>query len=147
MTGIEQLRKLGADAVRGGEVGRAICDIADQIERERECERDTIENLRLELGEARDEAAWVREHGGLDGVKDLIETNVWAHSLAIIAHDALFGEDDDREVTPTEFKYELGRRLMPEGMELEGNVLRIRTAENVDYDGETLFVLIGGGDE
>lgn len=38
-------------------------------------------------------------------------------------------------------------RLMPEGMELEGNVLRIRTAENVDYDGETLFVLIGGGDE
>ena len=123
MTGIEQLRKIGADAVRGGEVGRALCDIADQIEREtydaaevrKDAERalcveldapidegadpldvlrrhveglnDTIENLRLELGEARDPAAdvsmsaydllppderdaiaWVREHGGLERV-------------------------------------------------------------------------------
>lgn len=39
------------------------------------------------------------------------------------------------------------KRLMPEGMEWDGSVLRIRTAENVDYDGETLFVLIGGRDE
>ena len=136
MTGIEQLRKLGADAVRGGEVGRAICDIADQIERERECERDTIENLRLELGEARDHAAdvstsaydllpqedreaiaWVREHGGLGAVRDSIKTNEWALSLAIIAHDALFGVDFEGDVTPTEFKRELDRRLMPEGME------------------------------
>ena len=38
------------------------------------------------------------------------------------------------------------KRLMPEGMEWDGSVLRIRTAENVDYDGETLFVLIGGRD-
>lgn len=38
-------------------------------------------------------------------------------------------------------------RLMPDGMEWDGSVLRIRTAENVDYDGETLFVLIGGRDE
>ena len=36
---------------------------------------------------------------------------------------------------------------MPEGMEFEGNVLKVRTAENVDYDGETLFVLIGGRDD
>ena len=43
--------------MRGGEVGRAICDIADQIERELTCDADTIENLRLELGEARDRAA------------------------------------------------------------------------------------------
>lgn len=42
---------------------------------------------------------------------------------------------------------ELDRRLMPEGVEWDGSVLRIRTAENVDYDGETLFVLIGGRDE
>lgn len=42
---------------------------------------------------------------------------------------------------------EMVKRLMPEGMELVGSVLRIRTAENVDYDGETLFVLIGGRDE
>ena len=133
MTGIEQLRKMGADAVRGGEVGRTICDIADQIEREHAddrfrmgersldairaeaeqalcvelgapidegadpldvlrryvgCLTDTIENLRLELGEARDRSAdvsmsaydllpqedrdaiaWVRDHGGLDAVK------------------------------------------------------------------------------
>lgn len=123
MTGIEILRKMGADAIRGGEVGRTICDIADQIEREtydaaevrKDAERalcveldapidegadpldvlrryvenlnDTIENLRLELGEARDRSAdvsmsaydllpqeerdaiaWVREHGGLERV-------------------------------------------------------------------------------
>lgn len=42
---------------------------------------------------------------------------------------------------------EVKKRLMPEGMEWDGSVLRIRTAENVDYDGETLFVLIGGRDE
>lgn len=41
----------------------------------------------------------------------------------------------------------VGKRLMPEGMELDGNVLKIWTAENVDYDGKTLFVLIGGCDE
>lgn len=42
---------------------------------------------------------------------------------------------------------EMVKRLMPDGMEWDGSVLRIRTAENVDYDGETLFVLIGGRDE
>ena len=59
----------------------------------------------------------MRGRGGLDVVNDLIKVNEWAHSMASIAHDALFCEDDEREVTPTEFKHELERRIMPEGME------------------------------
>lgn len=74
-------------------------------------ERETV---RAEDHEA---AEWVREHGGLDVVEDSIKTNEWALSLALIAHDALFGEDSERDTTPTEFKRELRRRLMPEGME------------------------------
>ena len=125
MTGIEQLRKMGADAVRGGEVGRAICDIADQIERERECERDTIENLRLELGEARDAIAWVREHGGLDAVKELLgwvvghcstrqqlDFDFWLSGR--VMHELGFDEDmADRD----EVERRLLARLMPEGYE------------------------------
>ena len=125
MTGIEQLRKLGADAVRGGEVGRAICDIADQIERERECDADTIENLRLELGEARDDAAWVREHGGLDSVKKLLDWVVGHCSTrqqldfdfwlsGRVMHELGFEEDmADRD----EVERRLLSRLMPEGCE------------------------------
>ena len=125
MTGIEQLRKLGADAVRGGEVGRAICDIADQIERERECERDTIENLRLELGEARDDSAWVREHGGLERIKNLLnwvlghcstkeqlDFDFWLSGR--VMHELGFDEDmADRD----EVERRLLARLMPEVME------------------------------
>ena len=125
MTGIEQLRKMGADAVRGGEVGRAICDIADQIERERECDADTIENLRLELGEARDAIAWVREHGGLDAVKELLgwvvghcstrqqlDFDFWLSGR--VMHELGFEEDmADRD----EVERRLLARLMPEGME------------------------------
>ena len=125
MTGIEQLRKLGADAVRGGEVGRAICDIADQIERERECDADTIENLRLELGEARDDAAWVREYGGLEAVKRLLDWVVGHCSTrqqldfdfwlsGRVMHELGFEEDmADRD----EVERRLLARLMPEGME------------------------------
>ena len=163
MTGIEQLRKLGADAVRGGEVGRAICDIADQIERETEeqsarlydervgeetdvCElfgvepvddpltslrrhveglNDTIENLRLELGEARDAIAWVREHGGLERVKNLLDWVVGHCSTrqqldfdfwlsGRVMHELGFEEDmADRD----EVERRLLARLMPDGME------------------------------
>ena len=91
MTGIESL----FEVVR--ELGRfsfcydlyvRLSDIADQIERERICDTDTIEKLRLELGERHDPSsdvsmsaydllpeeereaiAWVREHGGLDKIK------------------------------------------------------------------------------
>ena len=125
MTGIEQLRKMGADAVRGGEVGRAICDIADQIERERECDADTIENLRLELGEARDAIAWVRDHGGLDSVKRLLDWVVGHCSTrqqldfdfwlsGRVMHELGFDEDmADRD----EVERRLLARLMPEGCE------------------------------
>ena len=89
MTGIERLRALAykKNYLEPAEA-RELDAIADQIERERECDADTIENLRLELGEARDHAAdvsmsaydllpqeereaisWVREHGGLERVK------------------------------------------------------------------------------
>ena len=134
MTGIERLRELAEglqpnrdlwyltsteyDRAREGRgestvdstLNDTLASIADQIEAEQE-ERVT---RRLEDREA---AEWVRAHGGLEVVKDLIKVNGWAHSLAIIAHDALFGEDSEREVTPTEFRHELDRRLMPEGME------------------------------
>ena len=80
-------------------------------------EDEEVEDVATVRADAMEAWRWVREHGGLEMVKSLIETNVWAHSLAIIAHDALFGEDDERDVTPTEFKYELERRLMPEGCE------------------------------
>ena len=89
MTGISRLRALAErkNFLEPAEA-RELDAIADQIERERECDRDTIENLRLELGEARDPAAdvsmnaydllpqedrdaiaWVRDQGGLDAVK------------------------------------------------------------------------------
>ena len=138
MTGIEQLRKLGADAVRGGEVGRAICDIADQIERERACDADTIENLRLELGEARDAIAWVREHGGLDNVKrrweflsyyaDPVPRSCMERRLARLqrqideSHAALrrrrevISELNRRACDLTRKNAELRKRAMPEGM-------------------------------
>ena len=68
MTGIEQLRKLGADAVRGGDIGRAICDIADQIERE---QNEMVADSPYDAlpPEDRDAIAWVREHGGLEPVE------------------------------------------------------------------------------
>ena len=141
MTGIEQLRKLGADAVRGGELGRAICDIADQIERERECERDTIENLRLELGEARDEAAWVRDHGGLERVKNLLDWVVGHCSTrqqldfdfwlsGRVMHELGFEEDmADRD----EVERRLRDRLMPDSWErLEEDCAK----SDVDYCAE-----------
>ena len=43
----------------------------------------------------REAIAWVREHGGLDAVKDAVKTNEWALSLAVIAHDALYGEKSE----------------------------------------------------
>lgn len=101
-----------------------LSDIADQIERERECESDTIENLRLELGEARDDAAWVREHGGLDIVKELfdwvvghcstkqqLDFDFWLSGR--VMHELGFDEDmADRD----EVERRLRDRLMPEGM-------------------------------
>ena len=130
MTGIERLREFAEGVlpttavcgitktaydrehmeVIGDRLHDFLAEIADQIEAEQE-ERIT---RRVEDREA---AEWVRKHGGLEAVRDAHKTNVWALSLAINAHDALFGEDSERDTTPTEFKRELDRRLMPEGME------------------------------
>ena len=44
-------------------------DPLDVLRRYVGCLTDTIENLRLELGEQSDAIAWVRDHGGLDAVK------------------------------------------------------------------------------
>lgn len=69
MTGIERLYEVVRELGRFSfcyDLYETLGNIADQIERERACDADTIENLRLELGEAREAAAWVREHGGLE---------------------------------------------------------------------------------
>ena len=61
MTGIERLRGIGTDYVEHSwsEVGKSrgmlMLDIADQIERERACDADTIENVRLIVGGVVDE--------------------------------------------------------------------------------------------
>ena len=77
-------REHAEDCIRMGEraeAEQALCvemgapldegaDPLDVLRRYVGCLTDTIENLRLELGEARDAIAWVREHGGLGAVKD-----------------------------------------------------------------------------
>ena len=100
-------------------------DPLTSLRRHVESLNDTIENLRLELGEARDEAAWVREHGGLERVKNLLDWVVGHCSTrqqldfdfwlsGRVMYELGFDEDmADRD--------EVGRRLlarlMPEGME------------------------------
>lgn len=116
-----------------------------------------------------DAIAWVREHGGLDAVKrrweclsyyaDPVPRSCMEKRLARLqrqideCHEALrrrnqrIEELGQRVGDLTTENAELRKRLMPEGCEWDGSVLRILTAENVDYDGETLFILIGGRDE
>ena len=88
--------------------------------------------------EDREALRWVRGHGGLDEVRRDYQDayNRRSELCAALGIDLDTGWSDAMA--------ELDRRLMPEGMEWDGSVLRILTAENVDYDGETLFVLIGG---
>ena len=124
MTGTDRLRALAGAWDEWG-LGGALMDVADEIERERACDADTIENLRLELGEARDDAAWVREHGGLDAVKKLLDWVVGHCSTrqqldfdfwlsGRVMHELGFEEDmADRD----EVERRLLARLMPEGME------------------------------
>lgn len=119
--------------------------------------------------EDREAIAWVRDHGGLDAVKrrweclsyyaDPVPRSCMEKRLARLqrqideSHAALrrrnqrIEELGHRVGDLTTENAELRRRAMPDGCEWDGSVLRIRTAENVDYDGETLFVLIGGRDE
>ena len=130
MTGIERLHEVVRELGRFSfcyDLYETLGNIARQIERERECDADTIENLRLELGEARDDAAWVREHGGLDSVKKLLDWVVGHCSTrqqldfdfwlsGRVMHELGFEEDmADRD----EVERRLLARLMPEGCDWE----------------------------
>lgn len=95
-----------------------------------------ISELRRERDKLRDEAAWA------ESLSEILDE--WADLLGFPEQKGDPGKITARVGAVLDGTW---RRLMPEGMELEGNVLKIRTAKNVDYDGETLFVLIGGSDE
>ena len=152
-----------------------LSDIAEQIERElnasvADSPYDAI------LPEEREAIAWVRDHGGLDAVKrrweclsycadpvprSYAERRIASRQRQIDESHAALRRRNERIAELERERNELyemvrqlnartdemEKHLMPEGMELEGNVLKIRTAKNVDYDRETLFVLIGGGNE
>lgn len=161
---------------KGGQLRDFLAAIADQIERESDVEtvrsdameawrwvcrhgglamlqlhEETFADMMRQRDEYRDlargyerDATWVREHGGLDAVIAVWENDV---PLAEAVISELWPDGRPDECGNDIVMRELRRRLMPEGCEWDGSVLRIRTAENVDYDGETLFVLIGGRDE
>ena len=132
MTGIERLRRLIEDYRAGRECDGLECTalscgkcmaknvlepIADQIEREAD-----VETVRSEAMEA---WRWVREHGGLDAVKKLLDWVVGHCSTkqqldfdfwlsGRVMHELGFDEDmADRD----EVERRLRARLMPEGYE------------------------------
>lgn len=121
MTGIERLRAIAGAWDEWG-LGGTLAEIADQIERERDAEvadspYDAI------LPEDRDALAWVRDHGGLDSVKRLLDWVVGHCSTkqqldfdfwlsGRVMHELGFEEDmADRD----EVERRLLARLMPEG--------------------------------
>ena len=177
MSGIDRLRTLAGSWDAYG-LGGTLGDVARQIERERACDEDAIENVRLIIGgvvdemehhilghegandspvarwarelrealggdgrdpaedvsmsaydllpqEDRDAIAWVREHGGLDIVRELLDWVVGHCSTkqqldfdfwlsGRVMHELGFDEDmADRD----EVERRLLARLMPEGME------------------------------
>ena len=91
---------------------------------------DTIENLRLELGEARDAIAWVRDHGGIAYVKDAwnVRSNLDRQLEKAQAKverqqrhiESLQGKLSERRVKINVMRAQMAEmrpRLMPEGME------------------------------
>ena len=94
MTGIELLRKFANDHIsnswsKAGKMrGRLMLDIADQIERERACDADTIENVRLIVGGVIDDME--RHCLGHEGMEDSPVAR-WAREL----REALGGEEHD----------------------------------------------------
>ena len=183
MTGIKRLREHGdkyQERIEGlaNDMRAEVYAIADQIERERACDSDTAENIRLIVGRViddmerhilghegmedspvarwarelraelggdvrdpaadvsmsaydllpkddRDAIAWVRDHGGLDSVRELLDWVVGHCSTkqqldfdfwlsGRVMHELGFEEDmADRD----EVERRLLARLMPEGME------------------------------
>lgn len=148
MEEINRLHDIADDLDRtswGHELADALHHIAAHIGEE-------VDHMRDLSGYESDVLAWVEKNGGLDKLRD---EAAWAESLSGILDEwaDLLGfpeqKGDPGKITARVSAVLDGtwRRLMPEGMEWDGSVLRIRTAENVDYDGETLFVFIGGRDE
>ena len=77
MTGIERLREYAKGCRIIGQItySNAIGDIADQIERETQPKRDPAADVSMSAydllpADERDAIAWVREHGGLDYVRE-----------------------------------------------------------------------------
>lgn len=121
-------------------------DAADVTSDAPKVTRDPAEDVSMSAydllpADERDAIAWVREHGGIEGLSRLFQDadNRRVELCAALGIDLGKGWSEAMAA--------MCLRLMPEGMEWDGSVLRILTAENVDYDGETLFVLIGGRDE
>ena len=89
MTGIERLRKLAGDyknlstkqdyiGINTRREADLLCDIADQIERERACDSDTAENIRLIVGRVIDDME--RHISGVEGMEDSTVAR-WARAL------------------------------------------------------------------
>ena len=87
MTGIDRLRTLAGEWDAYG-LGGALGDVARQIERERACDADTIENVRLIVGGVSDEME--RHILGHEGMEDSPVAR-WAREL----REALGGEEHD----------------------------------------------------
>ena len=143
MTGIERLREVVRELGRFSfcyDLYETLCAIADQIE----AEQDERITRRLEDREA---AEWVREHGGLDSVKKLLDWVVGHCSTrqqldfdfwlsGRVMHELGFDEDmADRD----EVERRLLARLMPEGMEwprYESGELMQPNDKLLDKDGD-----------
>ena len=134
MTGVERLRAI-AGAWDEWDLGETLAEIADEVDREL-CEAlggeghgpaadVSMSAYDLLPEDERDAIAWVREHGGLDSVKKLLDWVVGHCSTkqqldfdfwlsGRVMHELGFDEDmSDRD----EVERRLLARLMPEGME------------------------------
>ena len=170
MSGTERLRTLAGAWDEWG-LGGTLAEMADQIERERACDEDTIESVRLivggvvdemelhtighegvedspvarwarELREAlgcdehdhadeREAIAWVREHGGIESVKEewnrrsnlkrsleTAQAKVGREKRHIMFVQRKCRERQEHIVELNKMVADMCPRLMPEGMEL-----------------------------
>ena len=88
MTGIDRLRNL-AGAWDAYGLGGTLGDVARQIERERACDADTIENVRLIVGRVIDDAAPACAHA-VEGLCAALTEQAWSG-----CDRALYGEDGE----------------------------------------------------